>query len=69
MTCEKCGGELFQRKDDNPETVRSRLEVYHAQTAPLIDYYTKRGLLINVQGNATPEQVFAQISEKLDALK
>ena len=69
MTCEKCGGELFQRKDDNPETVRSRLEVYHVQTAPLIDYYTKRGLLINVQGNATPEQVFAQISEKLDALK
>lgn len=68
-TCEKCGGELFQRKDDNPETVSSRLEVYNVQTAPLIDYYTKQGLLINVQGSATPEKVFAQVSEKLDALK
>ncbi|MBO5363732.1 MAG: adenylate kinase [Clostridia bacterium] len=66
--CEKCGGELYQRKDDNPETVGSRLEVYKAQTAPLIDYYTKKGLLINVQGDATPNEVFAEISEKLNAL-
>ena len=68
-TCEKCGGELYQRKDDNSETVSSRLKVYHAQTAPLIEYYTKKGLLINVQGDATPTEVFAEICKKLDALK
>ena len=65
-TCEKCGGELYQRKDDNPETVSSRLNVYNKQTAPLIDYYTKKGLLININGDATPAQVFAAIAEKLD---
>ena len=65
-TCEKCGGELYQRKDDNPETVSSRLQVYNKQTAPLIDYYTKKGLIINIKGDATPEQVFASIAEKLD---
>ena len=68
-TCDKCGGSLYQRKDDNPETVSSRLQVYNAQTAPLIDYYTKKGILININGDATPLQVFANISEKLDALK
>ena len=68
-TCEKCGGELYQRKDDNSETVSSRLKVYQAQTAPLIDYYTKKGLIINVHGDAAPSEVFAEIREKLDALK
>ena len=68
-TCRRCGGELFQRKDDNPETVKSRLEVYKAQTAPLIDYYQKKGLLVNINGNANPDQVFAEITEKLDGLK
>ena len=68
-TCARCGGELYQRKDDNPETVQSRLDVYNAQTAPLIAYYTEKGLLINVQGDAAPEAVFAEIKSKLDALK
>ena len=68
-TCTKCGGELKQRKDDNPETVQSRLSVYEAQTSPLIEYYEKKGLLVNVQGNATPEAVFEEIKAKLDALK
>lgn len=67
--CEKCGGELFQRKDDNPETVRSRLQVYTVQTEPLIAYYKRKGLLVNVQGNASPDEVFAEIREKLDVLK
>ena len=48
--CDKCGADLVIRKDDNPETVSSRLQVYHTQTAPLIAYYTKKGLLINVNG-------------------
>ena len=66
--CAKCGGELYQRKDDNPETVQSRLTVYNAQTAPLIEYYTKKGILFNVVGNTTPEDVFEKVSKKLDAM-
>ena len=69
MTCSRCGGELYQRKDDNPETVQSRLEVYNAQTAPLIAYYEKKGLLFNVVGNTCPEDVYAEVSKKLDAMK
>ena len=67
--CARCGGELYQRKDDNPETVQSRLDVYSAQTAPLIEYYAAKGLLFNVDGNNAPENVFAKVSEKLDAMK
>ena len=67
--CARCGGELYQRKDDNPETVQSRLDVYNAQTAPLIEYYTKKGILFNVVGNTTPEDVFEKVSKKLDAMK
>ncbi len=67
--CSRCGGELYQRKDDNPETVQSRLDVYSAQTAPLIEYYTKKGVLFNVNGNTTPEDVFEAVSKKLDAFK
>lgn len=67
--CARCGGELYQRKDDNPETVQKRLDVYQAQTAPLIDYYESRGLLFNVEGNATPDAVFVEIAKKLNALK
>ena len=50
--CEKCGAALIQRDDDKPETVLSRLKVYHAQTAPLIDFYSERGLLKTVDGAA-----------------
>ena len=67
--CSRCGGELYQRKDDNPETVQSRLDVYKAQTAPLIAYYTAKGILFNVGGSGTPDAVYAEISKKLDSLK
>jgi adenylate kinase len=67
--CSRCGGELYQRKDDNPETVEKRIKVYNAQTAPLIDYYTKKGLIFNVKSNTTPEDVFEKVSAKLDTLK
>ena len=67
--CARCGGELQQRKDDNPETVQKRLDVYKVQTAPLIDYYVKKGILFNVAGNATPDEVFAEIAKKLDTIK
>ncbi len=65
--CNRCGGELYQRKDDNPETVQSRLDVYTAQTAPLIEYYKNKGVLFNVVGNTNPEDVFEKVSQKLDS--
>ena len=67
--CSRCGGELYQRKDDNPETVQNRLDVYNAQTAPLIEYYTKKGILFNVNGSVSPNEVFAQIANKLDSFR
>lgn len=60
-TCAKCGGELYQREDDKEETVKSRLEVYHKETAPLIDYYRKEGLLKDVDGSKGIEAVYADI--------
>ena len=66
--CARCGGELYQRKDDNPETVQSRLDVYNAQTAPLIEYYEKKGILFNVCGDGSPEEAHEQVKTKLDAM-
>lgn len=51
--CDKCGGKLIQRKDDAPETVKARLEVYHKETEPLKDFYEKRGLLKSVENQPT----------------
>lgn len=68
-TCEKCGKPLYQRDDDNPETVGARLKTYQTQTAPLIDYYGAQGKLITIEcGTASPDGVFAMICEKLDAI-
>ena len=52
--CDKCGAKLVIRKDDNPETVKDRLKVYHAQTEPLIEFYTKKGLLRKIDGDQGP---------------
>ena len=69
-TCAKCGGELYQRKDDNPETVGARLAVYNEQTAPLIDYYGKKGLILNVTGSEAPAEVlFEEVKKVLDTLQ
>ena len=67
MTCAKCGQELIQRADDKAETVLSRLTVYHAQTAPLIDFYTQRGLLKAVDGAQPMDECYAAILEALGA--
>ena len=64
-TCAKCGGELYQREDDKEETVKSRLEVYHKETAPLIDYYRKEGLLKDVDGSQGIDAVYADIMKVL----
>ncbi len=63
--CDQCGGELFQRSDDSEDTVRRRMEVYLAQTAPLISYYRSRGILWEVNGEQNPDQVYRQLKEVL----
>ncbi len=59
--CDECGSKLVQRDDDKPETVRERLNVYHDETQPLIDYYEKEGILRNVDGTQDIDDVFAAI--------
>lgn len=59
--CDSCGSELILRDDDKPETVKKRLDVYHEQTQPLIDYYTKKGILKRVDGTKNMEDVFSDI--------
>ncbi len=63
--CSKCGGKLMHRDDDKPETVANRLKVYTASTAPLIDYYSKQGKLVSVNGMNKIEEVFGEITEAL----
>ena len=63
--CDYCGAELIQRKDDTLETVTPRLEVYNTSTAPLLDYYKKKGILKCVDGEGEVEQIFANILKVL----
>ena len=65
--CDKCGSELVLRDDDKPETVQKRLEVYHEQTHPLIDYYKKKGVLHAIDGTLSMETVFKNIVDILGA--
>lgn len=62
-TCDKCQSPLQRRPDDAPEVVKERLIVYRKQTAPLIDYYTKKNLLVNVNGENPPTQVNAEVMQ------
>lgn len=64
--CNVCGAQLVQRDDDKPETVKKRLKVYHEQTQPLIEYYKEQGVLRQVDGTRTMEQVFEEIIRILD---
>ncbi|MFC2039295.1 adenylate kinase [Chloroflexota bacterium] len=64
--CDRCGGELYQRPDDSPETVRKRLEVYFAETAPLIDYYRRAGKLVEVNGGQGIDQVAQELMAALE---
>ena len=65
--CDTCGKELVLRDDDKPETVKKRLDVYHDQTQPLIDYYQKQGILKSVNGTQPMEKVFKDITDILGA--
>lgn len=65
-TCPKCGSKLYQRDDDKEDTVKARMQVYENQTAPLIDYYTAKDLVIDVDGGKPLNEVFEQISKVID---
>jgi adenylate kinase len=58
--CDHCGGSLYQRDDDRPEAVRTRMEVYEKSTRPLIDYYEQRGLLVTVEAEGTPNEIYGR---------
>ena len=63
--CAKCGKKLYQRADDNEETVKNRLDVYARQTAPLIDFYATRNKLVTVDGNKSIDEVFEDVKKVL----
>jgi adenylate kinase len=67
--CDECGGELYQRDDDSEETVRKRLEVYHTQTEPIIDYYRAQGLVVTISALGKVTDVTARAMEALQVDK
>lgn len=65
LTCPKCGGEMYQRDDDNEATVRNRLDVYQKSTAPLIDYYRGGDVLVAIDGDRDADVVYADVKSAL----
>lgn len=67
--CDKCGGELLQRPDDNPKTIRDRIEVYNKQAKPIIDYYKGKIKFLDIIVNGGPEEMAAKILKELEKIK
>ncbi|RLF14329.1 MAG: adenylate kinase [Thermoprotei archaeon] len=65
--CDKCGGPLYQREDDKPEVIEERLRVYEKQTAPIVDYYRKKGILVEVDASRNMEEVIKDCEQILKA--
>ncbi len=65
--CDKCGGELYQREDDQPESIRVRLQAYNDSTAPLVDYYQAKGILKTISAEGSPEEIFERTAVELGA--
>jgi adenylate kinase len=63
--CDACGGTLVCRKDDNPETIKNRLAVYHSQTEPLKNFYREKGLLVKVEGKDNVEDTYVEVLKAL----
>lgn len=63
--CPSCGGEMYQRDDDKPETIKNRLDVYEKNTSPLVEYYRGQGILKVVDGNRPVDEVFTDVKEAL----
>jgi len=66
--CDECGGELYQRDDDRPEVIRDRFETFLDETAPLIDYYSDMGLLVEIDGEQEPDAVYEEVKGSLAGL-
>ncbi|MGM0439973.1 MAG: adenylate kinase [Chlamydiota bacterium] len=66
MICDECGSPVEVRHDDRPEVIRQRLEVYHEQTNPLVDYYSERGVLYTVDATQAPDEVYQKVLEALN---
>jgi len=64
--CDACGGELIQRDDDKPEAIRTRLQAYAATCNPVLEYYRKQGLLLEIEASGDPESVFAQTRQAIN---
>jgi adenylate kinase len=64
--CDHCGTELYQREDDRPESIKVRMEAYENSTAPLADFYRSRNLLVRVEAEGTPEEIFARSLQALE---
>lgn len=67
--CDHCGGKLYQREDDRPESIRVRMHAYEKSTAPLAEFYRKRGLLLSVSADGTPEAIFSRTCGKIRGVK
>jgi len=65
--CDHCGGKLYQREDDRPESIRVRMEAYERSTAPLADFYRQRKLLVSVSAEGSPEEIFQRTLDALQA--
>ena len=66
-TCEKCGGELYQREDDTPTAIRKRLDLYHDETEPLIEYYRPRGIVHKIDAEGSVKEIFKEIVSILES--
>jgi adenylate kinase len=62
-----CGGQIVQRDDDKPETIRNRMDVYHRQTEPLKEYYRRKGIMVEVDGLGTVDEVFDRVTKTLSS--
>jgi len=67
--CDHCGGKLQQREDDRPEAVRVRMEVYEKSTRPLTDFYQRRGLLVTIEAEGTPEEIYQRTLDALESAR
>jgi adenylate kinase len=65
--CDQCGSGLYQREDDRPESIRVRMEAYAKSTSPLADYYRERGLLVSIEAEGAPEEIFERTLAALQA--
>jgi adenylate kinase len=65
--CDHCGGRLYQREDDHPESIAVRLDAYEKSTAPLIQFYRNRGLLVTVVATGSPAEIFQRTTMALQA--